>query len=46
MWPPAGAEAMVTFTPPSKSMATVALAMAPFFGPALARCSAVRTVLI
>ena len=36
---PAGAEATTTFTPPVGSMATVAAAMAPFFGPALARCS-------
>jgi hypothetical protein len=47
MWPcPAGAEATVTFTEPIRSTATVALAIAPFFGPALARCSAVSTVLM
>ena len=39
-WPwPCGTEATLTVTEPSGSMATVAVAWAPFFGPAFARSS-------
>ena len=37
---------MPTLMPPSRSIETVALAIAPFFGPALLRCCGVSTVLM
>ena len=43
---PAGVDAIVTTTPPSRSTLTVALAIAPLFGPAFLRASAGITVVI